>query len=110
MARIGVQVGEALQYAHDHGVLHRDIKPSNLLLDARGTAWVTDFGLAKADDQDNLTRTGDVVGTLRYMAPELFSGQADERSDVYSLGLTLYELLALRRGSTPRIATSLSGR
>lgn len=96
VARIGGQVGAALQYAHDQGILHRDIKPSNLLLDARGTAWVTDFGLAKADDHDNLTRTGDVVGTLRYMAPELFNGKADPRSDVYSLGLTLYELLALR--------------
>ncbi|HUE71676.1 MAG TPA: tetratricopeptide repeat protein [Pirellulaceae bacterium] len=96
IARIGTQVGAALHYAHEQAVLHRDIKPSNLLLDTRGTVWVTDFGLAKADDQRDLTNTGDVLGTLRYMAPEMFSGQADRRSDVYSLGLTLYELLALR--------------
>jgi serine/threonine protein kinase/tetratricopeptide (TPR) repeat protein len=96
VARIGAQVGEALHHAHEQGVLHRDIKPSNLLLDTRGTVWVTDFGLAKADDQRDLTQTGDVLGTLRYMAPEMFSGQADRRCDVYSLGLTLYELLALR--------------
>jgi serine/threonine protein kinase len=96
VARIGVQVGEALHYAHEQGVLHRDIKPSNLLLDTRGTVWVTDFGLAKTNDQRDLTETGDVLGTLRYMAPEMFSGQADRRSDVYSLGLSLYELLALR--------------
>src|SRR5262249_60771259 len=62
----------------------------------RGTVWVTDFGLAKADDQQNLTHTGDVLGTLRYLPPEAFDGRADARSDVYSLGLTLYELLALR--------------
>ena len=78
------------------GILHRDIKPSNLLLDTAGTVWVTDFGLAKADDQQNLTHTGDILGTLRYMPPEAFDGQADARGDVYSLGLTLYELLALR--------------
>jgi WD40 repeat protein/tetratricopeptide (TPR) repeat protein len=77
-------------------VLHRDIKPSNLLLDDTGNVWVTDFGLAKADDGADLTHTGDVVGTLRYMAPERFNGQGDLRSDVYSLGLTLYELLTLR--------------
>src|SRR5262249_51780485 len=69
VAQIGVQVAEALEHAHKQGVLHRDVKPSNLLLDAHGTVWVTDFGLAKADDQENLTRTGDVLGTLRYMAP-----------------------------------------
>ena len=69
MARIGVQVAEALEHAHRQGILHRDVKPSNLLLDARGTVWVTDFGLAKADDQQNLTHTGDVLGTLRYMPP-----------------------------------------
>ena len=59
-------------------------------------AWITDFGLAKAMEQDNVTQTGAMVGTLRYMAPEQFSGQADARSDIYSLGLTLYELLTLR--------------
>src|SRR5207302_4659516 len=76
-------------------VLHRDVKPSNLLLDLHGTVWVTDFGLAK-DEGEDLTHTGDVVGTLRYMAPERFSGVSDPRSDVYSLGLTLYELATLR--------------
>jgi WD40 repeat protein/tRNA A-37 threonylcarbamoyl transferase component Bud32 len=96
VARIGVQVAEALEYAHAQGVLHRDIKPSNLLLDLHGTAWVADFGLAKPADQEDLTDAGDVVGTWRYMAPERFQGLADARSDVYSLGLTLYELLALR--------------
>ena len=96
MAQIGVQVAEALEYAHKQGVLHRDIKPSNLLLDMRGTVWVTDFGLAKADDQKNLTQSGDILGTVRYMAPEAFEGKTDPESDVYSLGLTLYEMLALR--------------
>ncbi len=95
MARIGVQVAEALEYAHQQGILHRDIKPSNLLLDADGEVWVTDFGLAKDQDSDELTRTGDIVGTLRYMAPERFDGWSDPRSDVYALGATLYELLTL---------------
>jgi eukaryotic-like serine/threonine-protein kinase len=95
MARIGAQAAEALAYAHLHGVVHRDIKPSNLLLDLQGTLWVTDFGLAKAEGSHDLTSPGDVVGTLRYMAPERFSGQTDARSDVYSLGLTLYEMLTL---------------
>src|SRR5262249_25597356 len=96
VARVGMQVADALAHASSQGVLHRDIKPSNLLLDDTGNVWVTDFGLAKADDSDNLTRTGDIVGTLRYMAPERFNGQGDLRSDVYSLGLTLYEMLGLR--------------
>ncbi len=99
VARIGMQVADALSYALGQGVLHRDIKPSNLLLDTQGTVWVTDFGLAKAvaeGDGENLTHTGDIVGTLRYMAPERFRGQADITSDLYSLGLTLYEMLALR--------------
>jgi tetratricopeptide (TPR) repeat protein len=96
LARIGLQVAEALDYAHRQGVLHRDIKPSNLLLDAKGTVWVTDFGLAKPLEADEFTSTGDVPGTMRYMAPERFAGKCDERSDLYSLGLTLYELAALR--------------
>jgi WD40 repeat protein/serine/threonine protein kinase len=96
VASIGVQVAEALDYAHKQGVQHRDIKPSNLLLDTQGTMWVTDFGLAKADDQQNLTHTGDILGTLRYMPPEAFEGKTDARGDVYSLGLTLYEMLAFR--------------
>src|SRR5262249_40568991 len=95
VARVGLQVAEALAYAHSQGIVHRDIKPSNLLLDAKGTVWVTDFGLAKAEGTDALTHTGDIVGTLRYMAPERFDGWADPRSDVYSLGVTLYELLTL---------------
>ena len=91
-----MQVAEAMEYAHKQGIHHRDIKPSNLLLDSQGTVWVTDFGLAKADDQQNLTHTGDILGTLRYMPPEAFEGKTDARSDVYSLGLTLYEMLAFR--------------
>ncbi|MBI4606528.1 MAG: protein kinase, partial [Planctomycetes bacterium] len=96
VARMGLQVAEALSYAHGQGVLHSDIKPSNLLLDTGGTVWVTDFGLAKAEGTDDITRSGDVLGTLAYMAPERMKGWSDPRSDVYGLGLTLYELLALQ--------------
>jgi WD40 repeat protein/serine/threonine protein kinase/tetratricopeptide (TPR) repeat protein len=95
VARIAHQVATALAYAHARGIVHRDIKPSNLLLDAAGVVWVTDFGLAKTEE-DGLTRTGDIVGTLRYMAPERLQGNCDGRADVYGLGLTLYELLVLR--------------
>ncbi len=105
VARVGVQVARALEYAHSQGILHRDIKPSNLLLDLHGAVWVADFGLAKAIADDNLTHTDDIVGTLRYMAPERFNGQADARSDIYGLGLTLYELLSLKSafGATDRL-------
>jgi serine/threonine-protein kinase len=95
-ARVGRDVAEALAYAHGQGILHRDIKPSNLLLDVDGNVWITDFGLATGEGAGGLTETGDVVGTLRYMAPERFDGWSDPRSDVYSLGATLYELLTLR--------------
>src|SRR5262249_6927267 len=96
VARVGVQVAEALAYAHRQGILHRDIKPSNLLLDLQGAVWITDFGLAKAEGSDDLTHTGDIVGTLRYMAPDGFAGGCDGRSEVYGVGVTLYELLTLR--------------
>ena len=81
--RLIAQVADALQYAHRQGIQHRDIKPANLILDPYGTVWVTDFGLAKSADADDLTNTGDVLGTLRYMAPERFEGLGDERADVY---------------------------
>ncbi len=101
-ARVALQVAEGLAYAHAQGILHRDIKPSNLLLDAGGTVWITDFGLAKADEADplapgaRLTHAGDIVGTIAYLAPERLEGKSDARSDVYALGLTLYELLTLQ--------------
>ncbi|MDG3002391.1 serine/threonine-protein kinase [Paludisphaera mucosa] len=95
VAQIGRQAAQGLAHAHARGIVHRDIKPSNLLLDADGVVWITDFGLAKSDD-DGLTATGDIIGTLRYMAPERFRGEGDARADVYALGLTLYELLTLR--------------
>jgi WD40 repeat protein len=95
VAHIGRQVAAGLSYAHARGIVHRDIKPSNLLLDTQGVVWITDFGLAKASG-DGLTQTGDILGTVRYMAPERFRGEGDGRADVYALGLTLYELLTLR--------------
>jgi WD40 repeat protein/serine/threonine protein kinase len=96
IARIGVQVADALGYAHKQGILHRDIKPSNLLLDAQGTVWVTDFGLAKSEGSTALTTPGDLVGTPRYLAPERLRGVSEPRCDIYSLGLTLYEMLTFR--------------
>ena len=96
VARIGAQVADALSHAHAHGIVHRDIKPSNLMLDSHGSVWVADFGLAKATDSATLTESGEVLGTLRYMPPEAFRGQSGPLGDVYSLGLTLYEMAALR--------------
>ena len=96
VARIGVQAADAIHYAHRNGVLHRDIKPANLLLDAAGTVWVADFGLAKLIEHDDVSKSGTASGTLRYMAPEQLSGDTDPRSDIYSLGLTLFELLTLQ--------------
>ncbi len=109
IARIIRQAAEALQFAHANGVLHRDIKPANLLLDYCGNAWVTDFGLAKFEDSD-LTRTGQIVGTLRYMAPERLEGQDDHRCDIYSLGLTLYELATLQPALADTDQAALVGR
>ncbi|HKB36938.1 MAG TPA: serine/threonine-protein kinase, partial [Gemmataceae bacterium] len=99
VARLAAQVAEALDYAHGMGVVHRDIKPANLLVDYRGSVWVTDFGLAQFQADAGLTQSGDLLGTLRYMSPEQAGGQRvviDHRTDVYSLGATLYELLTLR--------------
>jgi serine/threonine protein kinase len=98
VARLGVQAAEALEHAHEQGVVHRDVKPGNLLIDAHGHLWVSDFGLAQIQGDTALTVTGDVVGTLRYMSPEQAlakRGLVDHRTDVYSLGATLYELLTL---------------
>ena len=95
VAKIGVSVANALQHAHDEGVIHRDIKPSNILIDDNDHAWVADFGIAKLDGSA-ITRTGALVGTLRYMAPEQFRSDVDARTDVWALGLTLYEFLTLR--------------
>jgi serine/threonine-protein kinase len=99
VAQLGVQVAEALDHAHTRGVLHRDIKPANLLLDNQGQLWVTDFGLAQVQGNPALTMTGDILGTLRYMSPEQALAKRaviDGRTDIYSLGVTLYELLTLQ--------------
>jgi len=104
VAVLAVQAAEALDYAHRLGVVHRDIKPANLLLDLRGTLWVTDFGLARMYAADaSITQPGDLIGTLRYMSPEQASGRAvvlDQRTDIYSLGITLFELVTLERAVT----------
>jgi hypothetical protein len=99
VASQGRQAALALEHAHAVGVVHRDVKPANLLLDSRGQLWVTDFGLAQMAGDGGLTVTGELLGTLRYASPEQVlarQGVVDHRSDVYSLGATLYELLTLR--------------
>jgi tetratricopeptide (TPR) repeat protein len=98
IARLGVQAAEALEHAHQMGVVHRDIKPANLLVDVQGKVWVTDFGLAHLQSNPGLTISGDLLGTIRYMSPEQALGKraaVDPRSDVFALGATLYEMLTL---------------
>jgi hypothetical protein len=107
VAQLGIQAAEALEYAHQMGVIHRDIKPANLILENSSLTthhsslrlWITDFGLAQCQSQDGLTMTGDLVGTFRYMSPEQALAKrvvVDQRTDIYSLGVTLYELLTLQ--------------
>jgi serine/threonine protein kinase len=98
VAQLGMRAAEALDHAHQAGVIHRDIKPANLLVDTRGNLWITDFGLALFQTGAGLTMTGELLGTLRYMSPEQAwarRGEIDHRTDIYSLGVTLYELLTL---------------
>jgi serine/threonine protein kinase/tetratricopeptide (TPR) repeat protein len=99
IAEWGIQAAEALEHAHSVGIVHRDVKPANLMIDGHGALWVTDFGLARTTADAGLTMTGDVLGTLRYMSPEQAlarHGLVDHRTDIYSLGVTLYEMLTGR--------------
>lgn len=108
LARQMAQVADALHYAHERGVVHRDIKPSNILIDDHGVAWVVDFGVARIEGS-NLTGQGDLLGTIRYMPPERFSGIGDARGDIYSLGVTLFEAIAGRPAFEEASPTELMG-
>ena len=106
--QIAKQIGEALVCAHQKGVLHRDIKPANILIDGRGKVKVTDFGIAAAADEGTLTQTGQALGTPYYMSPEQVNGaQVDERSDLYSLGMVIYEMLEMRHPFTGLTTTAI---
>ncbi|MBI3407608.1 MAG: protein kinase [Planctomycetes bacterium] len=121
VAQAMAAAAEALQYAHDAGILHRDLKPSNLMIDKTGQPWIIDFGLAgflnppsaKPDQPDTASdgfATSGVMGTPQYMAPEQWEGKADPRTDVWGLGVTLYELLTLRRAFPGESSTELKRR
>jgi eukaryotic-like serine/threonine-protein kinase len=108
VAGVGQQSADALAHAHQQGVIHRDVKPSNLLIDAKGSIWVTDFGLARRLADPGVTHHDSLLGTPRYMSPEQArTGAIDGRTDVYSLGATLYELLTLRPPFDGRTAAEL---
>ena len=101
VGEVGAQVADALGYSHQMGILHRDIKPANLMLDQKGQVWITDFGLVKIADEEQLTKTGAVLGTPQYLAPESLKGQYDQQSETYCLGLSLYELATLKPAFAP---------
>ncbi|MEM7516702.1 MAG: serine/threonine-protein kinase, partial [Planctomycetota bacterium] len=100
IAKVVAKVAQALQYAHEHGLVHRDVKPQNILLREDGTALLTDFGIARDERFGSLTRSGELQGTPHYMSPEqarVTEATVDHRTDVYSLGVVLYELATLQR-------------